>query len=251
MTKRVNGEGTIIQRHDGRFAGAVRYTAPDGTSGRRWFYGRTKTDVRTKMAEFRRRLDANEPVSDSALKMADYVSEWIGGTLAAADLSPSTVSTYDSLLRNHVIPFLGHKRLSDIRPQHIEQFIGRLRKQGLSPSTIRHAFIALNKVLATAVRDGLLRANPADHVPRPRVPHKEARHFSQNDVAQLLAASDGHRLQPLLKLALATGLRRGELCGLRWESIDLDHATLVVTATSSGSVTIFSSEPRRPTRVIG
>jgi integrase len=138
------------------------------------------------------------------------------------------------LAREHLTPPpLGTIRLDKIRKSHIDGMLVRLRNAKLSDSTVRGTYTVLRAILEDARLDGLIAANPVLRVKRPRVARTEARHLSTDEVSAVLEAAKGSRHKPALALIAATGLRRGECLGLRWDQIDLDAGELKVAATLS------------------
>lgn len=130
----------------------------------------------------------------------------------------------------------------------VEQFILRLRAKGLSSSTIRQTDTVLRQVLDTAVRDGLLSANPVAGLKRPTVVTAEARALTVAEVADLLAAASGSRYEPLLRVLAATGMRRGEALALRWSDIDLDRRLLTVRGTLTRTKSGLRVQPPKTER---
>jgi integrase len=250
--ERSRGEGSLYQRHDhpscpkvgpdgkrpehrcrGRWVGAIEVT--EGATRRRAaFYGRTKADVKASIKRAQARVDLGAPAKDAKALLSVVVTAWIASTLEASDLKPSTKATYATLLRSQVLTDdIASKPLADLKPGHVEQLTVRMRDKGCSPSTIRQTYTVLRSVLETAVRDELLASNPATKVKRPGVPRTEAHYLSIAEVASLLEATKKSRYAPLLRLLVATGLRRGEALALRWSDVDLTNGLLRVRGTVS------------------
>jgi integrase len=123
----------------------------------------------------------------------------------------------------------------------------------LSDSTIRGVYTTLRAIVEDATLDGLIADNPAVRVSRPRVARSEARHLSADEVTAVLAAAAGLRYQPVLMLIAATGLRRGEALGLRWDRVDFKGGTLKVAATLSridGALVITEPKTARSRRTV-
>lgn len=166
--------------------------------------------------------------------LSAVVASWIATTLAASDRKPSTKATYATLLRSQVLTDdIASKALADLRPSHVEALTVRMKAKGCSPSTIRQTYTILRAVLETAVRDELLASNPAAKIKRPGVPRVEARYLTVAEVAVLLEAAKDSRYVPLMRLLVATGLRRGEALALRWQDVDLTNGVLRVRGTLS------------------
>ena len=150
----------------------------------------------------------------------------------------ATKDLYAAIARKHLVPLLGNRPLDRILPSDVEALIVAKRQAGLAQSTVRTIYTVLRAALDVAVRDELLRRNPATAVKRPSVDHSDAAYLTIEDAQRLLDEMRGDRLDPLFRLMLATGLRFGEALGLHWRDVDLDAALLRVrwtlTRTSRG-----------------
>ncbi len=233
MTKRANGEGSTFRRKDGSWSGELSYRDVDGSAKRRTVYGKTQTEVRTKLKDARQRLAAGAPVKDATMTLGCWIEEWIGKALEASDRKQATKDLYAGIARSHLVPLLGGTALDRLRPSDVDALIVRKRQAGLSPSTIRTIYTVLRASLDVAVRDGLVHRNVALAVKRPTVERRDATYLSVEQAQQLLGALRGDRLEPLYRLMLATGLRRGEALALHWRDVDLDAASARVRWTLS------------------
>jgi integrase len=238
MAKRANGEGSIFRRADGTWSAELSYRDEHGAPKRRTVYGKTQAEVRAKMAQLRKRLDAGDPIKDTTMTVAAWLDDWISKALPASDRKQATIDLYASIAKKHLVPILGGRRLDKIRPSDVEALILTKRQAGLAQSTVRTIYTVLRSALDIAMRDGLLARNPAAAVRRPAVDRQEASYLSVEQAQRLLEEMRGERLEPLFRLMLATGLRRGEALALHWSDIDLDRAMLRVrwtlTRTSKG-----------------
>jgi integrase len=238
MAKRANGEGSIFRRADGTWSGEVSYRDANGRSKRRTVYGRTQTEVCAKLDEIRERLAAGAPIKDARMTLAEWLDDWTAKALPASDRKQATMDLYVTIARKHLSPVLGSMALDRIRPSDVEALIITKRAAGLAPSTVRTIYTVLRGALDVAVRDGLLRRNPAAAIKRPTVERQDAAYLTADQAQQLLEAIRDDRLEPLFRLMLATGLRRGEALALHWSDLDLDTGLLRVrwtlTRTSKG-----------------
>lgn len=235
MAKRAHGEGSLYQRKDGRWCASLRYEDPiTGESVRKTLYGATKTEARKKMKEARERIDAGGPVRDSSATVAAWLAEWRSEALEASSRAMTTKTTYATLSRQHLEPApFGAITLDRLRPSDIDRLIIRLREKKLADSTIRQVYTILRMALADAKRDGLIARNVAEAVPRPKVPKKEARFLTSEEVTRLLAAAEGSRYHNLLAFIAATGVRKSEALATEWSHIDLKAGTYRVPGTKS------------------
>jgi integrase len=238
MAKRANGEGSIFRRKDGTWSAEASYRDDDGRHKRRTVYGRTQAEVRAKLDEMRERVDTGAPIKDATMTLAAWLDDWTAKALPASDRKQATVDLYATIAHKHLVPALGSRPLDRIRPSDVEALIVTKRATGLAPSTVRTIYTVLRGALDVAVRDGLLRRNPAAAVKRPTVDRTDATYLTIEDAQLLLEVMRGDRLEPLFRLMLATGLRRGEALGLHWRDVDLNAGMLRVrwtlTRTSRG-----------------
>jgi integrase len=138
------------------------------------------------------------------------------------------LSRTSGAVRLHVVPILGKITLVKLTPQHLQRLYAARLEAGASPTTVHHLHAALHKALDQAVRWNLLSRNVADLVDPPRDEHFEIATLSPDQACRFLDASRGDRLEALYVLALTTGMRQGEILGLRWRHVDLDGASLQV-----------------------
>ena len=244
---RGNGEGTVYQRKDGRWEAAIRTTKPDGSRGRISAYGATSAEARAALKVAVRRAELGRPTTDSGMTLSTWLATWEGTALAASARRESTKYTYVRTATVHLVPSLGNVRLRDLRAHHVEGLMVSLERAGYSGSTRRMVLQVLRAVLSTAVRDGLLAANPTDTVQRPRqTATKETVWYSPEQTLRLLSAGKGERWSPLLVTVAYLGLRIGEALALRWEDVDLDEGTLRVTGTLTrhGYAVLTRTEPK-------
>ena len=126
------------------------------------------------------------------------------------------------MIRLYIAPELGHRSLSRLAPQDLESLYGKLLAKGLSPRSVRLVHAVIHRALRQAERWSLVSRNVARLVDAPRPAAAEIRPFSPEEIRQLLTAAEGDRLGALYVLAVTSGLRQGELFGLRWADVDLD-----------------------------
>ena len=222
MSKARNGDGSVAPYVRGGWRARLRYTDDKGQQRRVEKVCRTKAEAVAALRDMRRRAEDGGVVVEDAATLAAYVQRWLDVTLAVSDRAPATKATYETLLRVHVLPTLGSKRLRDLKPTDVERLLLTMG-ESMSPSTVRQTHTVLRAVLDTAHRDGLVRSNAAAAVQRPRVPRAEARWYTEDEVARMLAAAEGHRYAPLLTVVAYTGLRIGEALALRWSDVTEDE----------------------------
>jgi integrase len=157
------------------------------------------------------------------------------------------------IVRVHLSPALGRHRLADLTPAQVQAFLNSKLASGLSPRTVSHLRAVLRRALNQALRWGLVQRNVAVLVQPPRVPHTEITPLSVEQAKQLLMHIRGDRLEALYVLAMACGLRQGELLGLRWADVDLDRRSLTVRTAlqwRGGAPVLVEPKSERARRVV-
>lgn len=159
--------------------------------------------------------------------VAEYVRGWLD---SAVGLSPKTLERYRELAERQIVPHLGTVRLQKLTPEHVQEWHGKLLTgdKPLSPRTVLHAHRVINLALNRAVKNNTLARNVARVHKPPAVEEREIEILSADQVMDVLYKLAGHALYPIAVLAIATGMRRGELVALQWGDVDLDGATVKV-----------------------
>jgi integrase len=228
MTRRARGEGTLMQRKDGRWIGVVDVGWVDGRRKRKIVYGDTQRDALAKMRAVQRTVAGGLQPTPERLTVAAHLEHWITNVLPLS-VRPSTADNYSSIARNHIIPVIGKKRLTRLGPEDIEEMLRRKRDEGLSPNTVRLIRAVLRRALRHAERQGKVERNVAALVDGVRVPKPQKRALTLEEAHRLLATARQDRLGALYAALLELGLRLGEALGLRWDDIDLEQGTVTVS----------------------
>jgi integrase len=130
------------------------------------------------------------------------------------------------MIEPHIIPALGRLKLKDLNPVHVRSFYREKLDSGLSAATVRKMHSVLRKALKQAVLDGLIPRNVCEAVKPPKVERKEIKPLDREQAKALLEAASADRLEGLYVLAIHTGMREGELLGLKWDDVDLEAGVL-------------------------
>ena len=225
--------GDNITRHKTRdlFMGRVVVETPDGPK-RKTVYGKTYRECKKKVHRLQGDADRGLVFDADGLKVGEWLGSWLTDVLKpqadAGKMAHSTFVRYEGIVNNHLKPALGHHKLKDLTRIAVRRFYNRKGKT-LSPRSVDYVHVTLQKALSQAVRDDLIPRNVASGE-RPRSGrHREgAVALSPTQVRALLAKAAGERNEVLYIAALHTGLRQGELLGLKWTDLDLDEGTLSV-----------------------
>lgn len=209
-----------------------------GMDGRR--RRRTKTYPTLAAAqEAARRFEAGAQAPlfwDERLTLGEWLEHWLENVVSV-NLEYTTYYCYRSIVKNHVQPAIGPIRLQDLTPFQVQQYYTEMTKEKeLSPNTVHKHHILLHTALKLAFRQGILAFNPIDRVEPPKTRPAQRDYYSPQQLRRLIQAADGTNVELIVKLAGYLGLRRGEICGLRWEDVDLRKKILSVrrTRTTAG-----------------
>jgi integrase len=223
MARRGHGDGSIYKRSDGRWAAGM--TLEGGK--RRTFYGKTRKEVQEKLKVALYEQQKGMLVTGPQQKVAQFLVHWLEN-VHKQSIRSRTYERYEEIIRLHLVPAIGHHQLQKLSAQHLQSFYTNKIEEGLSATTVISFHNVLHKALETAVRWNLIAQNVCDLVSPPRRKRFEIQPLSLEQAQQLLQAARGHRSEALFVLALATGMRRGELLGLKWQDINLQTGQLQV-----------------------
>ncbi|MFD0617852.1 tyrosine-type recombinase/integrase [Paenibacillus sp. GCM10027629] len=187
---------------------------------------RTKKEADAAMVKAKAEFERGEFVKGKKITVAEYMNSWLDNK---QDLNTVTRELYESYLRTHIIPDLGHHPIDKLCSMDIQNFISLLRSKGLAENTVKRIFSVINTALNQAFRMELVRRNVASVVSKPKGERRELKVWDLETINRFLEATqDGSRYSIAMYLALMTGMRQGELLGLRWADIDFDNKTIHV-----------------------
>ena len=231
-------KGHIRERSPGHWAIVLDLRDPEtGKRRRKWhnFTG-TKREAQVECARRVAELAVGAYVEPKATTLASFFERWLEHV--RTQVSRRTFERYSELARKNITPLLGNTPLSKLQPVSISRAyakalsVGRRDgRGGLSPRTVHHMHRILRQALQQALRWQILPRNPADMVKPPRVERTKSSTLSAEQAAQLLSALAHSRIYWPTMIALATGMRRGEILALRWENVDLDRGSVQVVET--------------------
>lgn len=227
MKRRGQGEGSIYQRKDnGLWVGTVNLGWHAGKRVRRAYYGRSRREVQEKLQRALREVQDGVQPGTRRDTVGGYLASWLEAV--EPSVRHSTFRRYRQIVTHQLTPQIGRTPLSQLTPADVEAMLRRLAADGLSSRSVHHVRAVLRTALARAARHGLVARNAAALAEPPHVERREVRALDPAEVRRFLSALEGHPLRCLFTVALATGLRKGELLGLRWSDIDLAAGTLTV-----------------------
>ncbi|MFF5282248.1 tyrosine-type recombinase/integrase [Streptomyces sp. NPDC013171] len=221
-----NGAGTITQRKDGRFQAAVYVLQPDGTRARKFAYGKTWAECDVKRRALLDKVASGTPVPTRSAKLSEWLAYWLDSVVKPRR-KLSTYDKYEAHVRLYLSPMLGTKRLESLSVPDIRRFLLQLEKK-TTAATAKESHRVLRTALSAACREELIVRNVAKLVEPPRAAARELSPWTLDETLDFLAAARKDQLYAAFVLAIAMGLRRGEIVGLRWQDVDLENRVLLV-----------------------
>lgn len=248
--KRGNGEGSIYQRKNGTWAGQLTYFDPaQGKKRRLSISGRTRKEVQDKMLEAQNTKASGRLAAPSKLTLKDWLTTWLID-YAEGQYKPTTCSLYKNYINAYIIPRIGKLQLQELQTSDLQRFYklmleeGRIKRSkeketdsadtestlppGLAPKTVHRMHQVLNAALKQAFDEKKITYNPCESAKPPKPTTKPIQPLSADQVRTFLKTIKDDWFFPVYFTELGTGLRRGELLGLKWKDVDLKAATIQV-----------------------
>ncbi len=240
--RRPSGDGMVRKRDDGRWEGRIVVGHKEnGDSIFRYVYAGTQKELTVKL---RQNIDAYQGVDlteQSKMALSEWLDQWLADV--AETIRPSTLESYHGYTINYIKPYLGSKQIAQITPEDIQKLYRTLRERGrvrehhkygrrLSGSTVRSVHAMLHQAMTAAEQAHLILQNPTEKVvvPKASPPPKQILNNEQLDRFKAAVQTD-ELWRDFFYTELTTGLRRGEICGLRWEDFDENNGTLKISRT--------------------
>ena len=240
--RRANGEGNIRKRKDGRWEG--RYTAGHNPATGKAIYknvlGKTQAEVKEKLKKAIEETKGLNIVKAESYTVGQWMDVWYE-YYAQIKVRPSSHKTYEGYIKNHIKPSVGNIPLTKLTTLDLQRLyqklltegrVDRLEAQnqpkGLSPKTVRNINQVISSAMQLAIQQHLVSHDPTDGCALPKTEHREMQTLSADQLAAFLLEARHSGVFEMYYIELATGLRRGELLGLKWEDIDFTAQTLRV-----------------------
>ena len=194
-------------------------------------------EVQRQAVLFEEQCLNGQAAADGRIKLDEYVPIYLEN--AKNTLSPTNYAHYQSVINKYISPALGHLKLKDIKPVHVQHFVNQLQNleantktKRFAPSTVKRYYTVLQSIMHSAYKLGIIGVNPADsdRITLPKLQEQTTEIFTPDEVQELLCCLEAEPLQfkVLIHLALNTGCRRGELVGLKWSDINFTTGVLNV-----------------------
>lgn len=222
----------------------------DGKRLKRYQTYRTLYAARMGLRSFltHREEEIHTPRHD--LTLADWLESWMEN-IVRPTRAETTVYGYQKIIENHLVPALGHIPLLKLTPMDIQQYYIQVQQSAnLSSNTLRRHHDLLSSALRSAVRQDKLLVSPIDKVEPPRARQKEASYYRPEELKRLYTLIEGHPLELCVKLAGSLGMRREEICGLKWECVDFQRQILLIReARTAYGATVVQKETKNRSSV--
>ena len=259
--RRPSGDGMVRKREDGRWEGRIVVGHKEnGDSIFRYVYADTQKELTAKL---RQNIDAYQGVDlteESRMTLSEWLDQWLENI--ASTIRPTTLARYQGAVRIHIDPRLGSKPIAQVTRKDIQKLYDTLAIQGnqitgkgLASSTIRGIHSMLHDALDAAKQAGLIPWNPTEEIPTPKFTCKSKQILTDEQLDTFMEAIQKDDIwHDFFYTELTTGLRRGEICGLKWEDFDEADGTLKVRRTvhqeKGGKLTTWDTKTAAGTRTI-
>ncbi|WBL16397.1 tyrosine-type recombinase/integrase [Sutcliffiella sp. NC1] len=219
-----------------------------------------KDYLNQELLKFKMEVEAGEYIAPEKTILAEFINDW-EKKYAEKELGEQTLDVYSRHIKNHILPNLGHMKLDQIKPIHIVNFLDQLKKVNGDPlevSTVQYIYRVLRNILQRAMDWKIIKENPVANVKKPKnnAIDKEVNVYNESEVQLLFNAVQNEPLhwRVFTSLALAAGLRRGELLGLEWSNINFEEGTIrikqVVGFGRNGKAILKKPKSKTSNRII-
>jgi len=223
MAKKIRGrnEGSIHQRSNGTWRVQIYI---DGKRVGKTF--RLKAEAQAWLRKMQHQFDLGFDIQAGGISLSEYLSDWLENSRSA--LQSTTIYQYRNVINKHIVPFIGEIALKDLTLARVERLYGQLLENNCGVRTVRITHSILHCALEKAVKYNMVVRNVAHGAALPKYQHAEMKVLDETQVTQFLAASSGSHYEALFYLAAQTGMRQGELFGLKWTDIQWYSGVLQV-----------------------
>ena len=264
--RRPQGDGTIRKRSDGRWeARIIIGHKNDGSPMYKSAFTKTQKSALKQLhqlIDLYRDVDLTE---DCRMTLGEWLDKWLDEYMIFT-IRESTLDSYRAMVKNQVKPFIGSKQIASLTTADMQKFYNKIKKEGrvrehpihgktLADSMVRGVHMMLHEALDTAVKERLLAKNPTNGTTVPKCNYPEKQILCDNQLETFLEAIKGHEYWcDFFYVEVMTGLRRGEICGLKWQDINFEenklHVKRSVSAKKGGGVSIGETKTETGVRCI-
>ncbi len=211
--KRGQNQGSVYQRgSDGRWVAQVTIQKKHIM---KYFYSQREAEAWLKQAILK--ISQGVPLEGTRMSVAVFLTSWL--TIISLALKPRTQVQYEQVVHKHILPYLGHLSIQELRTDQVQTFYQRKQQDGTGTRTLTLINCILHHALDYAVSNGFILCNPVHGTMKPRPKYHEQKVLNLDQVRVFLHACQGTRWEALFCLAVTTGMREGEILGLKWADI--------------------------------
>ena len=223
-----NNEGSIYKDKQGHWRGVISIPSANGKPKRKYLYGQSRKEVADKMYAILNQIRTGTYIEPSKVTLYEWLCTWLE-QYCKNEVRLSTYVNYDTFVHRHIKDTIGGYKLCDLNTGIMQNFFNEKAKNGklngsggLSPKTLKNMHDMMHRALNKAVHLDMIVKNPTDFVILPKRKKKEMRFLTPDEQKKLQEALKGDRLEMPVLLALYTGMRQGEIFGLKWAYVHLD-----------------------------
>lgn len=213
-------------------------------------FGMTKKQIEKELERqtvlFEEQVKNGEFLQDGNIRLGDFCNQYLEILRSSESVAPTTVAMHERVISHYILPALGHIKMKDLKPIHVQKFIQEISREmpntstrnraqttmKLKPATIKRYYVVLQSILSRACKLGVIASNPAasSKIDLPQHNQVEIEIFTKEEANKMLSCLNNEPViyQALIHLAIVTGARKGELIALTWDSVDLNTGTVII-----------------------
>lgn len=259
--RRPSGDGMVRKREDGRWEGRIVAGHKDnGVPIFRYVYADTQKELTGKLRQHIDLYQGIDLTERSRMTLGEWLDQWLEDI--AGTIRPNTMTRYQSTVDRHIKPYLGDKSISQVKGKDIQRLYETLAKrgnrntgEGLSSGTVRGIHSMLHEALGAAQQASIIPRNPTEEIEAPKFSYKPKKVLTDEQLEIFMNTIRADTVwYDFFYTELTTGLRRGEICGLKWEDFDDEAGTLKVRRSiheeKGGKLTPWDTKTAAGTRTI-
>lgn len=253
--RRADGEGNVRQKRPNLWeARIVAGHKKDGSPIYKYVSGRTQKEAYEKLRELIAEYRNVELTEDSQITVEEWLQKWMDEYMLFS-IREQTWKSYESVIRLHIIPNLGNKKVASLTTTILQKFYNKLLSEGKSGSLVRDAHLILHQAMDVAVKENIIVKNPTDETKIPKVEYKPKNILNETQLEMFMDAIKEDELwYDFFYTEITTGLRRGELCGLKWcdfnETTGQLNVVRTVTTHKGGGLKTGETKTEKGIRII-
>lgn len=221
--RNAKGGGSVRQRDNGTWEARCTINGKSKS-----FYGKRQSDALKAMRAALAASDEGTYCEPKKFTLSQWLDIWLNEYVQPS-VKPLTYDAYRTSINTHITPGIGNIKIALLNPTQVQSFYNDLiRKKELSPKTVKNIHGILHKALDQAVKLRYIPANATDACTVPRVEKKEIQPLTEDEISAFIKEAEADQYSDIFTVALFTGMRRGEVCGLAWDAVDFRNNTITI-----------------------